>query len=52
VEVWQASNLRRLKLGEEKRKKEKKEEEEEEEAEETEETGLKYNGLPYSIRRP
>jgi len=38
VEVWQTSNLRRLKLGEEKKK------------EET--TGQKYNGLPYSIGRP
>jgi len=38
VEVWQTSNLRWLKLGEEKRKKE-----------EEETTGQKYNGLPYSI---
>jgi len=37
VEVWQTSNLRRLRLGEEKKKKK----------EET--TGQKYNGLPYSI---
>jgi len=29
VEVWQTSNLRRLRLGEEKRKKEEKEKEEE-----------------------
>jgi len=35
VEVWQTSNLRRLRLGEEKRRKKK---------EET--TGQKYNGLP------
>jgi len=41
VEVWQTSNLRRLRLGKEKKKKEK---------EET--TGQKYNGLPYSIGRP
>jgi len=35
VEVWQTSNLQRLRLGEEKdRKKE-------------ETTGQKYNGLPY-----
>jgi len=39
VEVWQTSNLRRLRLGEEKRRKK----------EET--TGQKYNGLPYSITR-
>jgi len=38
VEVWQTSNLRRLRLGKEKKK------------EET--TGQKYNGLPYSIGRP
>jgi len=36
VEVWQTSNLRRLRLGEEKKKKE-------------ETTWQKYNGLPYSI---
>ena len=36
VEVWQTSNLRRLRLGEEKKKKK-------------ETTGQKYNGLPYSI---
>jgi len=41
VEVLQTSNLRRLRLGEEKRK---------EKEEET--TGQKYNGLPYSIGRP
>jgi len=39
VEVWQTSSLRWLRLGEEKKKKE-------------ETTGQKYNGLPYSIRRP
>jgi len=43
VDVWQTSNLRRLRLGQEK-------EEEEEEDEET--TGQKYNALPYSIGRP
>jgi len=45
VEVWYTSNLRRLRLGEEKT--ERKIEEEEEET-----TGQKYNGLPYSIGRP
>jgi len=40
VEEWQTSNLRRLRLGEEKRGKKKEEEET---------TGQKYNGLPYSI---
>jgi len=40
VEVWQTSNLRRLRLGEEKKSKK----------EVT--TGQKYNGLPYSIGRP
>jgi len=41
VEVWQTSNLRWLRLGEEiKKKKERKKEET---------TGQKYNGLPYSI---
>jgi len=45
VKVWQTSNLRRLRLGEERKK-----EEEERKKEET--TGQKYNGLPYSIRRP
>ena len=39
VDVWQTSNLRQLRLGEEKRKKE-------------ETTGQKYNGLPYSTGRP
>jgi len=38
VEVWQTSNLRRLRLGEEKKRKK-----------EEETTGQKYNGLPYSI---
>jgi len=40
VEVWQTSNLQRLRLSEGKKKKE----------EET--TGQKYNGLLYSIGRP
>jgi len=40
--VWQTSNLRRLRLGEEKKKDTK--------IEET--TGQKYNGLPYSTGRP
>jgi len=40
VEVWQTSDLRRLRLSEEKKKKK----------EET--TEQKYNGLPYSIKRP
>jgi len=44
VEVWQTSNLRRLRLGEEKKKEERKKEEET--------TGQKYNGLPYTIGRP
>ena len=39
MEVWQTSNLRRLRLGEEKKKKERKKEET---------TGSKYNGLPRS----
>ena len=39
VEVWQISNLRRLRLGEEKK-------------EEEVTTGQKYNGLPYYIGRP
>jgi len=43
VEVWQTSNLRRLRLGEEKRRKKKEEEET---------TGQKYNGLSYDIGRP
>ena len=38
VEVWQTSNLRRLRLGEEKKKEE--------------ERRRKYNGLPYSIGGP
>jgi len=41
VEVRQTSNLRRLRLGEEKKERKK---------EVT--TGQKYNGLPYSIGRP
>jgi len=40
VKVWQTSNLRRLRLGEARKKKKKIEEEA---------TGQKYNGLPYSI---
>jgi len=39
VEVWQTSNLRRLRLGEEKKKEEVT-------------TGQKYNGLPYCTGRP
>jgi len=39
VEVWQTSNLQRLRLGEEIKMKE-------------ETTEQKYNGLPYSIGRP
>jgi len=39
MEVWQTSNLRRLRLGEEKKKEEVT-------------TGQKSNGLPYSIGRP
>jgi len=39
VKVWQTSNLRWLRLGEEKK-------------EEEETTGPKYNGLHYSIKRP
>jgi len=42
AEVWQTSNLRRLRLGEEKKERRKKEVT----------TGQKYNGLPYSIGRP
>jgi len=42
VEVWQTSNLRPLRLGDEKKKKKKKKEI----------TGQKYNGLPYYIGRP
>jgi len=45
VEVWQTSNLRRLRLGEEKKQERKKEEEEQT-------TARKYNGLPYYIGRP
>jgi len=45
VEVWQTSNLRPLKLGEEK----KKEEERKKERKKEETTGQKYNGLPYYI---
>jgi len=40
VEVWQTSNLRGLRLGEEEKK------------EEEETAGQKYNGLPKSIGRP
>jgi len=43
VEVWQTSNLRRLRLGKEIKKEERKKEVT---------TGQKYNGLPYSIGRP
>ena len=42
LEVWQTSNLRRLRLGEGKKRK----------IEEEETTGQKYNSLPYSIGRP
>jgi len=45
VEVWQTSNLRRLRLGEEKNKKERRKKEEQT-------TARKYNGLPYYIERP
>jgi len=38
VEVWQTSNLRPLRLGEEKKKDRRKKET----------TGQKYNGLPYN----
>jgi len=41
VEVWQTSNLRRLRLGEEKK-----------ESKKEVTTGQKYNGMPYSIGRP
>jgi len=41
LEVWQTSNLRRLRLGEKIKKKK-----------EEETTGQKYNGLPYSMGRP
>ena len=40
--VWQTSSLRRLRLGEEKKKKKKIEQM----------TGQKYNGLPYCVWRP
>jgi len=50
VEVWQTSNLRRLRLGEEKKRKEKKKKKKKKKEEETK--GQKYNGLPYSIGRP
>ena len=40
VEVWQTSNMRRLRLGEEKQE------------EERRNHSAKYNGLPYSIGRP
>jgi len=40
VQVWQTSNLRRLRLGEGEKERKKKTEEN---------TGQKYNGLPYSI---
>jgi len=43
VEVWQTSNLRRLRLGDEKKEERKKEEQT---------TAPKYNGLPYYIGRP
>jgi len=39
--IWQTSNLRRLRIGEEKRKKK----------EEEETTGRKYNGLPALFHR-
>jgi len=42
VEVWQTSNLRPLRLGEEKKRKKK-------ERRKIEITGQKYNGLPYYI---
>jgi len=41
VEVWQTSNLRWLRLGEEKK-----------ESKKEVTTGQKYNGLPYSIGQP
>jgi len=44
VEVWQTSNLQRLRLGKEKKKEERRKKEET--------TEQKYNGLPYSIWRP
>jgi len=45
VDVWQTSNLRRLRIGEEKYRKKKKKEEKET-------TGRKYNDLPYYTGRP
>jgi len=39
VEVWQTSNLRQLRLGEERKKERRKKQT----------TGQKYNGLPYPI---
>jgi len=42
VEVWQTSNLRRLRLGDEKKKERRK----------IKITGQKYIGLPYYIGRP
>jgi len=46
VEVWQTSNLRRLRLGEEKKRKK------EERKKEEQTTARKYNGLPYYIGQP
>jgi len=43
VEVWQTSNLRPLRLGEERKKKKE---------EERRKHRAKYNGLPYSIGQP
>jgi len=43
VEVWQTSNVRPLRLGEEKEKKKERK---------IETTGQKLNGLPYYIGRP
>jgi len=45
VEVWQTSNLRPLRLIEEKRRRRRRKKEKET-------TGQKYIGLPYSIGRP
>jgi len=47
VEVWQTSNLRPLRLGEERKK-----EEERRRRRKIEITGQKYNDLPYYIGRP
>jgi len=47
VEVWKTSNLRPLRLGEEK-----KDEEDERRRRKIEITGQKYNGLPNYIGRP